>query len=85
MWKALIELDETQLRKSAEALGAGKYFQFFPLMFTFQRWGGNSRLGQQMSAEDLAKLKARARARTERAGRARVGPALMPSRSLAAA
>ena len=59
LWKALIELDEVQLRRSAEALGAGKYYQFFPLMFTYQRWGGSSKLGQQMSPADLKKLKVR--------------------------
>jgi hypothetical protein len=59
LWKALIEMDEAQLKRSSEALGAGKYYQFFPLMFTFQRWGGNSQLGQSMSVDDIHKLKVR--------------------------
>lgn len=52
MWKAIIEFNDEELRKSSEKLGAGELYWIFPLLFAGRAWGSTVPLGTGFSMKD---------------------------------
>ncbi|XP_047335341.1 aarF domain-containing protein kinase 1 [Impatiens glandulifera] len=57
LWKALILQDPKGIRQMAERFGVGKYYQYFPVMFTGRTINSNSGLGQGMTNEEKVKMR----------------------------
>lgn len=59
LWKALFYRNEELLKKSAENLGAGRFYKVFPLIFTFKRFDSknSSVVNSKISPEEREKIK----------------------------
>eukprot|EP00127_Corallochytrium_limacisporum_P004931 Clim_evm5s195 gene=Clim_evmTU5s195 len=59
LWKALMTMDEDLLKESATHLGAGEYYDLFPLLLTYRRWGTKATFGQSTTQGDKQKIRSR--------------------------
>ncbi|XP_078444671.1 uncharacterized protein LOC144713832 isoform X2 [Wolffia australiana] len=64
LWKALLLMETQKILDIGEKFGLGQYAKYFPVIFTGRIFNSKSALGEQMPAEDKAKLRQQLQALT---------------------